>query len=60
MGSSDAEKSEEFKSPYSIVITKKKKLKKSARCSWLGVVNSKWETLRDGEISAFLCEPETY
>jgi len=31
MGSSDAEKSEEFKSPYSIVITKKKKIKKKCQ-----------------------------
>ena len=26
----------------------------------LGVVNGKCETLRDGETSAFLCEPERY
>ena len=25
-----------------------------------GVANGKCETLRDGEISVFLCEPETF
>ena len=31
-----------------------------ASVTYLGVANGKCETLRDGETSVFLCEPETF
>ena len=33
---------------------------KGTRVALEGVANGKCETLRDGETSAFLCEPETF